>query len=80
MGFGLFTVFSTREGALRFHTFQEWSDSMQVPEDVGLDTLWLDESHFRSQRTVLTPPHQTRHSLCKKSCGRFCCDTRVFTV
>ena len=24
MDFGLFTMFSTREGASQFHTFQEW--------------------------------------------------------
>ena len=41
MDFGLFTMFSTREGASQFHTFQEWFDLVQVAEDMGLDTLWL---------------------------------------
>jgi hypothetical protein len=39
MDFGLFTMFSTREGASQFHTFQEWFDLVQVAEDAGLDTL-----------------------------------------
>src|SRR2546426_832431 len=56
MDFGLFTMFSTREGASQFHTFQEWFDVVQVAEDVGLDTLWLGESHFRPQRAVLASP------------------------
>ena len=56
MDFGLFTMFSTREGASQFHTFQEWFDLVQVAEDAGLDTLWLGESHFRPQRAVLASP------------------------
>src|SRR5216683_657809 len=56
MDFGLFTMFSTREGASQFHTFQEWFTLAQVAEDLGLDTLWLGESHFRPQRAVLASP------------------------
>ena len=56
MDFGLFTMFSTREGATQFQTFQEWLDLVQVAEDVGLDTVWLGESHFRPQRAVLASP------------------------
>ena len=56
MDFGLFTMFSTREGASQFHTFQEWFKLAQVAEDLGLDTLWLGESHFRPQRAVLASP------------------------
>ena len=56
MDFGLFTMFSTREGASQFHTFQEWFKLAQVAEDLGLNTLWLGESHFRPQRAVLASP------------------------
>lgn len=56
MDFGLFTMFSIREGVTQFHTFQEWFDLMQVAEDMGLDTVWLGESHFRPQRAVLASP------------------------
>ena len=56
MDFGLFTMFSTREGATQFQTFQEWLNLVQVAEDVGLDTVWLGETHFRPQRAVLASP------------------------
>ncbi len=56
MDFGIFTMFSTREGATQFQTFQEWLNLVQVAEDVGLDTVWLGESHFRPQRAVLASP------------------------
>jgi alkanesulfonate monooxygenase SsuD/methylene tetrahydromethanopterin reductase-like flavin-dependent oxidoreductase (luciferase family) len=56
MDFGLFNMFSTREGSTQHQTFQEWFDLVQVAEDAGLDTLWLGESHFRPQRAVLASP------------------------
>ena len=41
MDFGIFTMFSTREGS-----------TQQVAEDAGLDTLWLDrEGHPEVQVT-----------------------------
>jgi alkanesulfonate monooxygenase SsuD/methylene tetrahydromethanopterin reductase-like flavin-dependent oxidoreductase (luciferase family) len=56
MDFGIFTMFSVREGGTQFHTFQEWFDLVQVAEAMGLDTIWLGESHFRPQRAVLASP------------------------
>jgi alkanesulfonate monooxygenase SsuD/methylene tetrahydromethanopterin reductase-like flavin-dependent oxidoreductase (luciferase family) len=56
MDFGLFTMFSTREGRTQSEVFQEWLDLVQVAEDTGLDTLWLGESHFRPNRAVLASP------------------------
>ena len=56
MDFGIFTMFSTREGATQFQTFQEWLGLVQVAEDMGLDTVWLGETHFRPQRAVLASP------------------------
>lgn len=56
MDFGIFTMFSTREGASQFHTFQEWFELARMAETLGLDTLWLGESHFRPQRAVLASP------------------------
>jgi len=56
MDFGIFTMFSTREGSPQSQTFQEWFDLVQVAEDMGIDTLWLGESHFRPQRAVLASP------------------------
>jgi alkanesulfonate monooxygenase SsuD/methylene tetrahydromethanopterin reductase-like flavin-dependent oxidoreductase (luciferase family) len=56
MDFGIFTMFSTREGSTQSQVFQEWLSLVQVVEDSGLDTLWLGESHFRPQRAVLASP------------------------
>jgi alkanesulfonate monooxygenase SsuD/methylene tetrahydromethanopterin reductase-like flavin-dependent oxidoreductase (luciferase family) len=56
MDFGIFTMFSTREGRSQSQVFQEWFDLVQVAEDMGLDTLWLGESHFRPNRAVLASP------------------------
>lgn len=39
MDFGLFTMFSVREGGTQFQTFQEWFDLVQVAEAMGLDTM-----------------------------------------
>lgn len=56
MDFGIFTMFSTREGATQAETFREWFHLVQMAEDMGLDTVWLGESHFRPQRAVLASP------------------------
>src|SRR5499425_3631448 len=56
MDFGIFTMFSTREGATHFQTFQEWLGLVQVAEESGVDTVWLGETHFRPQRAVLASP------------------------
>ncbi|MBI3325530.1 MAG: LLM class flavin-dependent oxidoreductase [Nitrospinae bacterium] len=56
MDFGIFTMFNTREGCTQFQTFQEWFDVVRVAEDMGIDTFWLGESHFRRNRAVLASP------------------------
>lgn len=56
MDFGIFTMFSTREGCTQFQAFNEWFDLAQVAEDTGIDTFWLGESHFRPNRAVLSSP------------------------
>ena len=56
MDFGIFTMFSMREGRTQAEVFQEWFDLVQVAEDMGIDTFWLGESHFRPNRAVLASP------------------------
>jgi alkanesulfonate monooxygenase SsuD/methylene tetrahydromethanopterin reductase-like flavin-dependent oxidoreductase (luciferase family) len=56
MDFGIFTMFSTREGSTQSQVFREWFDLVQIAEEAGLDTFWLGESHFRPQRAVLASP------------------------
>src|SRR5207247_3744757 len=47
---------SSREVASQCQTFQDWLGLVQVAEDVGLDTVWLGETHFRPNRAVLASP------------------------
>jgi alkanesulfonate monooxygenase SsuD/methylene tetrahydromethanopterin reductase-like flavin-dependent oxidoreductase (luciferase family) len=56
MDFGIFSMFSTREGAAQSQTFKEWFALAQVAEDMGIDTFWFGESHFRPNRAVLASP------------------------
>jgi alkanesulfonate monooxygenase SsuD/methylene tetrahydromethanopterin reductase-like flavin-dependent oxidoreductase (luciferase family) len=56
MDFGIFSMFSAREGRTQAQVFQEWFDLVQVAEDTGIDTFWLGESHFRPNRAVLASP------------------------
>lgn len=56
MNFGIFTMFSTREGSTEAETFREWFNLVQLAEDAGLDTFWLGECHFRPDRAVLASP------------------------
>ena len=56
MDFGIFTMFNTREGFTQTQTFKERFDVAQVAEEIGVDTFWLGEAHFRPQRAVLASP------------------------
>jgi alkanesulfonate monooxygenase SsuD/methylene tetrahydromethanopterin reductase-like flavin-dependent oxidoreductase (luciferase family) len=56
MDFGIFSMFTTREGRTQAEVFREWFTLVQAAEDMGLDTFWLGESHFRANRAVLASP------------------------
>jgi alkanesulfonate monooxygenase SsuD/methylene tetrahydromethanopterin reductase-like flavin-dependent oxidoreductase (luciferase family) len=53
--FGIFTGFNTREGHSEAEAFDEWLNIALVAEEVGIDTFWLAEFHFRP-RTILSAP------------------------
>lgn len=56
MDFGLFSMFSAREGSTQSQIFDEWFGLVRLAEDSGLDTFWFGESHFRSNRAVMASP------------------------
>lgn len=56
MDFGLFSMFSTREGSTQSQIFDEWFGLVRLAEDSGLDTFWFGESHFRPHRAVMASP------------------------
>ena len=56
MNFGSFMEFHTREGNGQEDAFQESFDHAALAEDLGLDTVWLAETHFNPNRSVLSAP------------------------
>ena len=56
MDFGMFTMYMVRENAPQIEAFREWMTLIELAEDVGLDSVWLGETHFRPQRAVLASP------------------------
>ena len=56
MDFGIFTMFSSRENSTQHQIFKEWFDVALVAEEIGIDTFWLGESHFRPNRAMLASP------------------------
>ena len=56
MDFGMFTMYMVREGAPQVEAFREWMKLIELSEEVGLDSVWLGETHFRPQRAVLASP------------------------
>ncbi len=56
MNFGIFTMFTVREGASQADAFKEWFDLAQTAEDMEMDTFWIGESHFRPERAVMAAP------------------------
>ncbi len=56
MEFGIFTMFTVREGGSQFDAFQEWFRLVQQAEEQGIDTFWIGESHFRPERAVMASP------------------------
>ncbi len=56
MDFGVFTMFTVREGESQHDAFREWFDIIQTAEERGIDTFWIGESHFRPERAVMASP------------------------
>ena len=56
MELGSFMEFHTREGHNQVQAFKESFDHIDLAELLGLDTVWLSESHFNPSRSVLSAP------------------------
>jgi alkanesulfonate monooxygenase SsuD/methylene tetrahydromethanopterin reductase-like flavin-dependent oxidoreductase (luciferase family) len=56
MEFGSFMEFHTREGHNQLEAFNESFDHIELAESLGLDIIWLSESHFNPGRSVLSAP------------------------
>jgi alkanesulfonate monooxygenase SsuD/methylene tetrahydromethanopterin reductase-like flavin-dependent oxidoreductase (luciferase family) len=56
MDFGIFLDFALRPGGTAEEAFQESFELVDLAEQMGLDTVWLGEGHFRPNRSVLSAP------------------------
>jgi alkanesulfonate monooxygenase SsuD/methylene tetrahydromethanopterin reductase-like flavin-dependent oxidoreductase (luciferase family) len=56
MDFGINVDFAVRRGATHDESFQESFGLIDLAEEMGLDTVWLGEGHFRPGRSVLSAP------------------------
>ena len=56
MELGSFMEFHTREDHSQVEAFKESFDHIDLAELLGLDTIWLSESHFNPSRSVLSAP------------------------
>src|SRR4029453_19685287 len=56
MDFGINVDFAVRRGGTHEESFQEAFELVKLSEDMGLDTAWLGEGHFRPNRSVLSAP------------------------
>ena len=52
MDFGAFLDFGMRRGGTPEETYQENFKLIDLAEETGLDTVWLGESHFNSNRPL----------------------------
>lgn len=56
MKFGSFMEFHRRQGSTQAEAFAESLSHVAQAEDLGLDSVWLAESHFNPDRAVLASP------------------------
>ena len=56
MQFGSFMEFHSREGMSQAEAFEESLAHVDTAEQLGLDAVWLAESHFSPARSVLSAP------------------------
>ena len=67
MNFGVFLDFASRKGATPNEIFQESFDLVDLAEQSGLDTVWLGESHFNPNRSVLSAPTVVASSIATRT-------------
>ena len=56
MEFGSFMEFHLREGESQAEAFRESFEHVRMAEELGLDAVWMAESHFAPTRSVLSAP------------------------
>ena len=67
MQFGSFMEFHRREGGSQAEAFREAFAHIALAEDLGLDAVWLAESHFNPARSVLSSPHAIASAIAART-------------
>ena len=67
MDFGVFLDFAARKGATPNDIFKESFKLVDLAEQSGLDTVWLGESHFNPNRSVLSAPTVVASSIATRT-------------
>lgn len=67
MDFGIFLDFVRRPGGTPEAAFEESMDLVDLAERSGLDTVWLGETHFNPNRSVLSAPIVVASSIATRT-------------
>ena len=67
MEFGSFAEFHIREGRDLAGSFREGFSHVDEAERLGLDALWLSESHFNPTRSVLSSPLSVASAIASRT-------------
>ena len=67
MDFGIFMDFYCTRGLTQNEVFKEAFDLVDLAEETGLDSVWLGESHFNPNRSVLSAPIVVASSIAART-------------
>ena len=67
MDFGINTDFTIPHGGNHLSAFQASMEEVDMAEEMGLDTVWLGEAHFRPNRSVLSAPIVVASSIATRT-------------
>jgi alkanesulfonate monooxygenase SsuD/methylene tetrahydromethanopterin reductase-like flavin-dependent oxidoreductase (luciferase family) len=67
MDFGINADFTVPQGGTHQTAFRESFEEVDLAEEMGLDTIWLGEAHFRPNRSVLAAPIVVASSIATRT-------------
>ena len=67
MEFGIFMDFYSTPGLTQTEVFREAFELVDLAEESGLDSVWLGESHFNPNRSVLSAPIVVASSIASRT-------------
>ena len=67
MDFGIFMDFFSTRGLTQNEVFKEAFELVDLAEETGLDSVWLGESHFNPNRSVLSAPIVVASSIAART-------------